>query len=330
VLRCILPKPHTSKPETHCVLQSEAGHAHSLELQELRSNSNSTIKQLQEASQNSLEELKAEHASALETEVGNLNKHINKLSLELKATQDDLAKAKTSLETSRGEIELLTQQRNDARTQADAAPAINPEQAAEVSRLVKELESVKDDLAKTTDRLSLTKSTMAELSDNHEKELEAAAKGRADEVLQLRAAHDAEVSDLATQKTELLVKFSDMEGDLATVKAALAAHEATSPKANGMTHPPSPGVPREELQKLHEAHNLKIHDMQADHDKALKLGKEELESALNKINDLQQDLARKDMEIQYLEQEEEESQERITRYLVVFSAVLQIPSNPFS
>jgi DNA repair exonuclease SbcCD ATPase subunit len=273
-----------------------------------------------------LEELKAEHASTLEIDVGSLNKHINKLNLELKATQDDLAKAKTSLETSRGDIESLTQQRDDARTQADAAPAVNPEQAAEFSRLVKELESVKDELAKTTDRLTLTKSTMVELSDNHEKELEAAAKGRADEVLQLRAAHDAEVSDLATQKTELLVKYSDMEGDLATIKAALAAHEATSPKTNGMSHPPSPGVPREELQKLHEAHNLKIHDMQADHDKALKLAKEELESALNKINDLQQDLARKDMEIQYLEQEEEESQERITRYFDNFLS--GIPSNP--
>jgi len=317
-LRYVSPKALTSKPLTHLVFQSEAAHAHGLELQELRSNSNSTIKQLQEANQNSLEELKAEQASAFEIEVGSLNKHINKLNLELKATQDDLAKAKTSLETSRGEIESLTQQRNDARTQADAAPAVNPEQAAEILRLVKELESVKDDLTKTTERLTLTKSTMAELSDNHVKELEAAAEGRADEVLQLRAAHDAEVSDLATQKTELLVKFSDMEGDLATVKAALSAHETTSPKANGMSHPPSSGVPREELQKLHEAHNLKIHDMQADHDKALKLAKEELESALNKINDLQQDLTRKDMEIQYLEQEEEESQERITRYLATF------------
>jgi chromosome segregation ATPase len=266
-------------------LQSEAAHAHGLELQELRANSSSTIIQLQEVNRNSLEELKAEHASALETEVGSLNKHLNKLKLDLKATQDDLAKAKTSLEASRGEIESLIQQRNDARAQADATPAINPEQAAEFSRLVKELESIKDELAKTTDTLTLTKLTMAELSDKHTKELEEGAKGRADEANQLRAAHDAEVSDLATQKTELLVKLSDLEGDLATAQAALAAHEATSPKVNGTSHPPSPGVPREELQKLHEAHNLRIHDMQADHDKALKLAKEELEAALNNINE---------------------------------------------
>lgn len=251
----------------------------------------------------------------MESEKGSLNKAINNLNLELKATQADLAKAKSSLEASRSEIALLTRQRDDARAQADAAPPLNPEQDAEIIRLEEELESAKGDLAQTTNTLALTKMSMAELSDKHEKELEAVAKGRADEVVQLRAAHDAEVSDLATQKTELLIKVSDLEGELMTAKTALAAHEAASPKVNGTSHSPSSTVAREELQKLHEAHNLKIHDMQADHDKALKLAKEELEMALSNINDLQQDIARKDMEIQFLGQDQEESQEHIARYL---------------
>lgn len=250
------------------------------------------------------------------------------LNLELKATQDDLVKAKGVLAASRGEIESLTRQRDDARAQADAALALKPEQAEEIVRLSKELESIKDESAKTTTTLSLTKLSMAELSDKHAKELEAAAKGRADEVLQLRAVHDAEVSGFATQKTELLVALSDLEGELATTKAALSAHEASSEKVNGVFHPPSPGVPREELQKLHEAHNLKIHDMQADHDKAVKLAQEELEVALNKISDLQQDVSRKEMEIQYLEQEQEESQEYIKRYLNVSLMVSLKFSNP--
>lgn len=294
-------------------MQIEATHVHSLELQELRSDSNSAIQQIQEANRNSLEELKAEHASKLENEAGRLNKNINQLKLELKATQDDLVKAKASLEASRSEIESLAQQRDDARAQANAVPVIDPEQAAEISRFAKELESTKDDLAQITNALALTKSSMAELSEKHAKELEAAAKGRADEVVQLRAAHDAEVSELATYKAELLIKLSDLEGELATATAAVAAHEAASQKVNGVSHPPSPGVPREELQKLHEAHNLKIHDMQAEHDKALKSAEEEIQAALKKINDLQQDIERKEMEIQFLGQEQEESQEHIAR-----------------
>ena len=295
-------------------MQIEATHVHSLELQELRSNSNLAIQQIQEANRHTLEELKAEHASGLENEVGGLNKSINQLKLELKATRDDLVKAKASLEGSRSEIESLTQQRDDARAQADAAPVINPEQAAQISRFEEELERTKDDLARTTNALTLTKSSMAELSEKHAKELEAATIGWADEIVQLHTAHDAEVSELATYKAELLIQLSDLEGELATATAAVAAHEAASQKVNGVSHPPSPGVPREELQKLHEAHNLKIHDMQAEHEKALKLAKEEIETALKKINDLQQDIGRKDMEIQFLGQEQEENQEHIARY----------------
>ena len=289
------------------------------------------IDQIQEGNRVALEELKAEHASLLESEASSLNKQINNLNVELKATQEDLAKAKAALEASRAEVESLTKQRDEARAQAEAVPDISPEHAEEIARLTRELSKTKDDLAATTDTLNLTKSLMAELSDKQAAELEAAAKGRADEVLQLRAVHDKEISDLATRKSELLVKLSDLEGELVTAKAALATHEASSQvNVDGASHPPSsPGVPREELQKLHEAHNLKIHDLEAEHDKAVKAAKEELEGALNKISELEQDISRKAMEIQYMEQEHEEGQERITRYVQRFNRLIGGPFSNF-
>lgn len=70
---------------------------------------------------------------------------------------------------------------------------------------------------------------------------------------------------------------------------------------------------REELQKTHEAHNLKLHDLQAEHERVVRGVKLELETVQNRLEEVQSDLARRNMEIQYLEQEQEESQDSITR-----------------
>lgn len=188
---------------------------------------------------------------------------------------------------------------------------------AEIERLKKELSIAKDDQAANTDMLNLTKASLDEMSQNHVKELEEAAKARADEVTKLRKGHDEEISSLATQKSEILVRLSDLEGELSTVKAAAAA-EPVAPKSNGAAAPQSPGVTKEELQRLHEAHNLKVHDLQADHDKALKALKEELENSLEAAAKLREEVARKAMEIQYNEQEQDESAEQITRYVRFF------------
>lgn len=287
----------------------------------LRSTSNATIEQIQSANIIALENIKADHASSLENEVNSLQKQISKLNIELKATQDDLAKAKAALETSYKDVETLIKQRDAARAEAETAPSLSPEYAEELSRVTKELSTSKDDLLAVTDMLTFTESSMAELSDNHKKELEEAARIRADEILKLRAEHDNEVTTFAAQKSELLVKLSDLEGELATVKAGIAAQQSSSPRSNGnVTSQPatSPGVTKEELAKLHEAHNLKIYDLQAEHEKSIKHAREELETAHNKISELQQDITRKAMEIQYLEQDQDENQEQITRYVRFF------------
>jgi chromosome segregation ATPase len=240
------------------------------------------------------------------------------LKLDLKATQDDLAKAKAGLESARGEIESLTSQRDEALATAASIPQISPEYVEEMTRLSKELSNTKDDLAAATDMLNLTKASLTEMSHNQTKELEEVAKGRADEVIKLRSAYDEEVTSLATQKSELLVRLSDLEGELATLKATISS-ETVAPKSNsnGVAHL-APGVTKEELQRLHEAHNLKMHDLQAEHEKAVKALKLELEASQSRTEEVRQEVERKVMEIQYLEQDHEENQEQITRYVGFF------------
>ena len=276
------------------------------------------MEQIQAANRVTLEALKADHQSALENERNSLNKQISKLAFELKATQDDLSKTKAALEVSRIEIGSLNKQRDEARALIDASPPMSPEQAEKIASLTKELANSKDDFAAVTDVLNLTKSSISEMSDKHARELEESAKSRADEVIKLKLAHDKEIAVLASEKSEALIKLSDLEGELATVKATLASQQSVvPPHTNGSTHHQQ-SVIKEELTKLHEAHNLKIYDLQAEHEKALNALREEAEAAKFQAGELEQEVGRKAMEIQYLEQEQDESQEQISRYVRFF------------
>lgn len=293
--------------------KNEAGAEHAQELQSLRADSTATVEQIRAANQSALEDLKTEHASILESELNRLEKQINALKLDLKATQDDLAKAKAALESARGEIENLTAQRDEGLAAAASAPQATPEHVEEMNRLLKELFNTKDDLAAVTDMLNLSKVSLTEMSHNHTKELEEAAKARAEEVMKLRSTHDEEVTSLAAGKSELLVRLSDLEGDLATLRATISS-ETVAPKSNsnGVAHL-AQGVTKEELHRMHEAHNLKMYDLEAEHEKAIKALKLELEVSESRMEEVRQEVERKAMEIQYLEQDQEESQEQITR-----------------
>ena len=188
-----------------------------------------------------------------------------------------------------------------------------------ITRLTKELSNSRDDNASLNDVLSATKGSLIEITRNHTTELEEAAKSRAEEVTRLRNEHRAEVTALSKEKKELLTRLSDLEGELATARAALAEQRAVSPKSNGAAgHTRTTSVTPEDLQKLHEAHNLKMRDLQAEHEKAMRLKNEALELARAQEDELKQQVVRKAMEIQYLEQEQEDTTDQITRYVKVF------------
>ena len=297
-------------------MQSEAGAVHSQDLQSLRSESRSTMDQLRTAHQTQIDSLKAEHEENLRTRVSALEKQLSGQQLELKATQDDLAKAKAALSSTTAELEVTKSQLEEARSVVAALDKSDKDEA--ITQLTKDLSNLRDEHAAIQDVFTATQDTMREMGNNHAVELEEAAKARAEEVTKLKAAHDEEVSALTNDRIALTTRISDLEGELATAKAAMAADPLMSPRSNGSTHARSSSVTKEDLTRLHEAHNLKIGDLQAEHERAMRKLREELEMALSKADNLNQELNRKTMEIQYLEQDQEENQDQITRYVRIF------------
>jgi chromosome segregation ATPase len=69
---------------------------------------------------------------------------------------------------------------------------------------------------------------------------------------------------------------------------------------------------------MHEAHNLKMNDLRAQHDKEIRALQEQVDSAVARAREVEQDLERKKMEIQFFEQDQEESQDQITKYVKLF------------
>ena len=186
-------------------------------------------------------------------------------------------------------------------------------------RLNKELSNSRDELSGLNEVFRATQDSMQEMSKNHHMELEEAAQRRAEEVSKLRAAHDEEIQSIVADKSNLVTRLSDLEGEVATLRAYATPTEAVaSPKRNGSAPVPAETVTKEELLELHEAHNLKINDLQAQHDKAIRALQEQVDVAVAKADEMQQDLERKKMEIMYLEQDQEESQDQITRYVKLF------------
>jgi hypothetical protein len=87
-----------------------------------------------------------------------------------------------------------------------------------------------------------------------------------------------------------------------------------SPRGNGAV-PSTPGVSREELERLHQAHSHKLLDLEAEHEKSVNTLNVELDSARNKIDELEGAVARKAMEVQFLEQEQDDHTDEIKRYV---------------
>ena len=273
--------------------------------------------QLVESHKNRLDSLSAEHSAILESKVKTLEKTISNQALELKATQDDLAKAKAAIVASNNDRDLWKRKAEDAeRALAASSESSASAHAEELQRLTRELSVKHDDMSALTEVIEAQKNSMSEMHNNHTKELEEAAKSRADEVLRLRAEHDEEKSALVNDRNALTVRVSDLEGELATLRATIATQSSLAPsKSNGHASSSSPSVSQEDLKKLHEAHNLKLGDLEAEHHKAVLGLRKSLDSASEEMNGLRQDVEHRQLEINFLEQESAEKDDTITRYV---------------
>ncbi len=301
-------------------VQNEAGDAHSQDLQVLRVKSEDATEQLRSSHQATVEGLKTDHEAALASQAQAFQKQLSSKALELKATAEDLAKAKTMHSASLQEVETLKVQLDGARQGAlDAASTAAANQDAEIERLTKELSNTREEFDGVNDAFRATQESIRQMGNNHQMELEEAAKGRAEEVSKLRVAHDAEIQLLVTDKAGLVTRLSDLEGELHSLRASAASTETTtSPKRNGSAAASAETVTKDELLRMHEAHNLKMSDLQAQHGKDIRALQEQLDTARARASEVEQDLERKKMEIAYLEQGEEESQDQITKYVKLF------------
>lgn len=262
-----------------------------------------------------MENLKAEHAATLDAQVKALEKQIANQNIELNATREDLSRAKAAQSAAAQELESVKAQLEESRQLIASLDKSDKDVA--ISRLSQELANLREEHAALQDMLMAQNDTLRQVTNNHSTELEEAAKGRAEEVTKLRAQYQEEIDALTKDRAQLSIQLSDMQGELSTLKASLADSQASS-RSNGSLHARAPSVTKEDLQKMHEAHNLKLYDVQAEHVRAMRQLKEELEAALAKADELNQEITRKNMEIQYLEQDQEESQDQITRYVRLF------------
>ena len=232
-----------------------------------------------------------------------------------------MTKSKATSSASAQELESLKAQLEVARATAEAlASSAPPDRAEEVNALKKELEDARSDMTAFQEALAVTNESIADMSNRHGKDLEEAAEARADEVTKLRAAYESELAQFAKEKSDLVSKLSDAQGEIATLRAAIASEPAVpaATRAPGHGRTESGVVTKEEIQKMHKAHNLKMNDLQAEYEKKLKEKREELEGANEKMKHLESEVSRKTLEISYLEQEQEESTETITRYVRLF------------
>ncbi|KAF8507197.1 hypothetical protein F5888DRAFT_1602878 [Russula emetica] len=300
--------------------KNEAGDSHTQDLQVLRENSEGATEQLRSSHQATVESLKTDHEAALASQAQFFQKQLSSQALELKATAEDLAKAKTTLSTSLQEMETLKAQLDETRQGAlVAASTAVADHDAEIERLTKELSNVREELDGLNEVFRATQESMQAMGNNHQKELEEAAKGRAEEVSKIRAAHDTEIQSLVTDKADLVTRLSDLEGDLLSLRASTASTgTAASPKRNGSAAAPAETVTKDELLRMHEAHDLKMNDLHAEHVKEIRALQEQLNATRMRASEVEQDLDRKKMEILYLEQDQEESQDQITKYVKLF------------
>ena len=266
-----------------------------------------------------MEDAQARHAEILEDQVKSLEKHIANLNLELKATRDDLSKAKAGLEAALA-LETTLRAQIEQKDAEVAGIVIPRDQSEEVGRLSKELANARDDLLNIQEAFKASKESFQQISGNHQAELEEAARVRAEEVTRIKAEQAEREVKFKEEKGELAGRISELEVEVATLKAAAEAQPAAAPAtprkekdANGTV----PGVTKEELQRMHEAHNLKVYEMEATHEQAMKVMKEQLEAAAAVAEEHKAMAERLQMEVTFAEQSAEDSENDIKQYVRV-------------
>jgi len=229
-----------------------------------------------------------------------------------------LAKAKASLAAAQNEVDALTlqvEQLKGALNIAEAAASSDAGREGEIERLKGDVFSLNDELTMVKGAYLANKESFTAITASHERELEEKTQLHVEQTQRIRAELEEERALFTRQRTKLEGELEDERVAKETAKAeVLAAQTAlrtppTSPKPNGSA--PIPVVPREELQKLHEAHSAKVSELEADHQRALRNLEEQLRAMKEDYEAANAALQSKILELQYTENEKQDLESEI-------------------
>ena len=289
----------------------------------MRTESQATMEQLRTAHTNSLKELETAQAEALESAKKAFEKKLAELTMELKATQDDLGKAKSTLtgshsegEAQRAEIQRLSKELDGTKNSSSD----NQEKDVQIEGLRKQLSVMADDLEATKMAFTAQKEGFHEMAESHQRDLEEAAKSRVESVQELKKQLDEEKAAWAAEKTRLVHELEDER--VAKEQAKAEAHAAqtalqtppVSPKPNGQ---PSQLIAREELLKVHEAHTAKMAEIDATHTREVTALKKQVEDLMTESNELKNTLSSRNLELQFLGDEKAELEDEVERCVLL-------------
>lgn len=158
---------------------------------------------------------------------------------------------------------------------------------------------------------------LSQVKQNHEKELEAAASKHVDANEKLQKSHDEALAQL---KLELATLKSDLEDEkeakvraiteLSELKTRSPPATPSKPMVNG------DGMSKEQVAKIHQAHEAKLAEMESDFHKQLEALREEKETSTKELQDLKGMLDRERMEKAMYEEQAADAEAEIERCVV--------------
>ncbi|KAG8907577.1 hypothetical protein FRB99_003501 [Tulasnella sp. 403] len=295
--------------------KGEAGLEHSKELATLRERSEAAAEQLKAAHQSQVESINASHQEALDSQVKSLEKQAASLNLELGATQDSLAKAKATLSAATTEVETLKAQLEAAAKEVEIAKAAAAaDKDAALEDLARQLSNTQREMNDLSEGFKATQvaytEELTQAKQHHQQELEEASKGRVEALEALQKAHDEALAALKVELAEVKSQLEDeREGKQQAVAEVVALRNRTPPatpkaQANGV-------ITKDELAKLHEAHDAKLSEVESTYQDTLKAVQAELFALKTELQDTKNDLDREKLEKGMYEEEAREGESEI-------------------
>lgn len=153
---------------------------------------------------------------------------------------------------------------------------------------------------------------LEQVKQNHKRELEEASKGRVLAVDELQKSHDTTLANLKSEIAQLKSDLDDQREETQRAVSETATLKARSPPATPTPKAQTNGViSKDELAKLHQAHDAKVAELETEMEKRVQALTEEKDALRKAQDDLQSSLERKEMEREMYESAANEAEAEI-------------------